>query len=145
MMARDKKRLYIGFHTRTASLKTASKYHVSLLLIPKNPVVKWLEQEERDLNSVVYHVSNPIDAVLMKDVWGYQSTKVLARTERLAGVMLLGKIDPDRVSEEMIGEVLAGVPVINDDPEWRCHDWLFAAIKVRVSPRRFFDVTLSRN
>ena len=132
-MTRDKKRLYIGFHTRTASVKTPSNYHVSLLLIPKNPVVKWLEQEDGDLNSVVYHVSNPIDVALMKQVWGYQSTRVLARTERLAGVMLLGKIDPERVNEEMIGAILGGVPVNNDDPEWRCHHWLYAAIEVSSS------------
>ena len=43
--------------------------------------------------------------------------------------------DPDRVSEEAIGEIVGGVPVLNDDPEWRCHHWLYAAIEVSVSLR----------
>ena len=57
-----------------------------------------------------YHAVNPIDMETKIETWKFEVLLTEARTSRLAGVMLLGKVPPD-ITVEGIEEILKSVHV----------------------------------
>jgi hypothetical protein len=121
-----KRRLYLAFYYRGTPAKG---YHVALLLTPKNP------SKSTEAVAWRFHVKNVIENVdgTPKQVWIYEGAPTKTRSDRLSGLVFLSKI-PSGVSGEKLNEVLKTVEVKQDDPEWRCKDWVIAAIQVLFLP-----------
>ncbi len=100
-----------------------TKFHSCLLLSPKNP--KDVTAEE----SYQYHSLNVIDLTSKKEIWKYEMQRVQNRTIRVQGVQLVGKLDKN-LGGEALDEILRQITVVQDDPSWVCHNWVFDAITV---------------
>lgn len=119
-MSVNKERAYICYYP-----VSGNRFHVGLMITPKNP--KATSEEE---NCNLYHAINVVDANQKKQVWRYLSrTKKRPRTHQLISLMYLGKLDQGQTTEA-IDQVCLGVPIIQDDPNWRCRHWLISALTV---------------
>lgn len=122
-MTGNKTRLYLAFYSRLPTQRQPVKYHTSFILTPKNPKVT---------NSItVIHVTNPLDPETGAQPWKFESKTTIARTTKLAGVMLLGKLSPD-VTVDDVTDILQTVSV-KQDANWWCHDWILEAIPVSTA------------
>ncbi|PPQ64857.1 hypothetical protein CVT26_002575 [Gymnopilus dilepis] len=121
---KNKLRLYLAYWRRQESELNPGRYHVGLLLSPKDP-------KNTDDEAIIYHAINPIDKEAQKQVWKFEDKKSKARTSKLAGVMLLGKISRS-ISTERITAMLATVNVPTPEEAnktgWRCRHWVLDAI-----------------
>jgi hypothetical protein len=119
----NRDRLYIGFYPTGGGAQNNLAFHVALLLVPKaRRFRKSTHQVSR------YHVTNPISPD-GKQVWQYEAVKAEPCSNFLCGLLLLGKLSP-QFSTADVDAVLAEVPVVQDDPNWRCRHWLLDAIQV---------------
>ena len=109
----NKKRLYLTFFERLPTKRQPEKYHTSLLLSPKNPDVK----TDAAARATLYHVVNPVDLTVGKQVWKYESkpTRPRSPSRRLVGLMLLGKVHPGNTPIK-IKDILGAIPAKKDDP-----------------------------
>jgi len=124
-MTGNKLRLYLGYWRRQESEAHPGKYHVGLLLVAKKP--------RNDLPTAMrYHAVNPIDRETKIETWKFESLPTEARTTKLAGVMLLGKVPPN-VTVEGIEEILKKVHVPTPEEakkvNWRCRHWVLEALE----------------
>ncbi|KAF8884273.1 hypothetical protein CPB84DRAFT_1713077 [Gymnopilus junonius] len=124
-MTGNKLRLYLGYWRRQESDVHPGKYHVSLLLTAKKP--------RNDLPTAKrYHAVNPIDCETKTEIWKFEILQTEARTTKLAGVMLLGKVPPD-VTMEGIEEILKKVHVPTPEEaqkiNWHCRHWVLEALE----------------
>ncbi|KAJ7204627.1 hypothetical protein B0H12DRAFT_468095 [Mycena haematopus] len=115
MFNRNKPRLYIAYYTRGRVNATDVPFHTALLLAPKNP-------SSAAPDTVRYHVVNPIEGG--KEVWKYEDRDTIFRTEKLVAVLLLGKVG----NKKDLDDLLEAIPLVQDDPQWRCRHWVWAAI-----------------
>ncbi|KAF8155480.1 hypothetical protein B0H34DRAFT_713450 [Crassisporium funariophilum] len=124
-MAGKKFRLYLGYWQRSATDTNPARYHVGLLLMGKKPGNGPSECRR-------YHVTNPIDPNTKVETWTFDIIITRARSVRLAGVMLLGKV-PAEVTPEGIEEILSKVWVPTPEEagkiNWRCHHWVAEALE----------------
>lgn len=128
LTGRTKLRFYLAYLRRKDSPINPVKYHVGLLLAPKNP--------NNDLNAaMLYHATNLIDGDTRVAKWIFESEKTAPRTIKLAGVMLLGKV-PSNFSMETITLILEKVyvptPEEAREKNWRCRHWLLDALEVNT-------------
>ncbi|KAK0452662.1 hypothetical protein EV421DRAFT_1898379 [Armillaria borealis] len=121
MFTANKNRLYIAYLVRHRKRPTDTKFRSCLLLSPKNS--KDVTAEE----SYQYHSLNVIDPSSKKEIWKYEMQRVQNRTIRIQGVQLVGKLDKN-LGGEALDEILRQVTVVQDDPSWVCHNWVFDAI-----------------
>ena len=62
--------------------------------------------------------------------WVFEARRAYARSSKLAGVLLLGKV-PQSISDEDIEEIIKSVPMkatVAEDPSWRCRHWVLGCI-----------------
>jgi hypothetical protein len=124
-MTGNKLRLYLGYWRRQESEANPGKYHVGLLLVAKKP--------RNDLPTARrYHAVNPIDRETKVETWKFEILPTEARTNKLAGVLLLGKV-PSDVTVEGIEEILKKVHVPTPEEakkiNWRCRHWVLEALE----------------
>ncbi|KAJ7209170.1 hypothetical protein GGX14DRAFT_499352 [Mycena pura] len=117
---RNKDRLYIAYYTRGQAQSNDAPFHTALLLAPKNPSTKIGTED-----TTRYHVINPLKGG--RQLWQYDEKSAFARTDKLVAVMLLGKL-PTSWNRQAVSELLRAVPVVQDNPQWRCRHWVWAAI-----------------
>ena len=115
MGEKDKRRMYIAFYHRTPTPSLPVKYHTSLLIAPKNPDTMATAKECWRYH-VVDRTAPPGDPA--KAYWVFEARKAFARSGKLAGVVLLGKV-PHSVSDEDVERILRSVPMqatVEEDP-----------------------------
>ena len=104
------------------------KYHVGLLLAPKNP--------DNDSNAaMMYHATNLIDGDILAEKWIFEHKMSVPRTIRFGGVVLLGKV-PQNFSMETITPILEKVyvPTLAEakEKDWHCRHWVLDALEVNT-------------
>ena len=130
---RKKLRFYLAYLRRKESPNNPIKYHVGLLLAPKNP--------ENDSNAaMMYHATNLIDGDLLAEKWIFEHKNSAPRNIRFAGVVLLGKVPPN-FSMETVTPILekVHVPTLEEAKEkgWRCQHWVLDALEVNTLDNLF--------
>jgi hypothetical protein len=82
---------------------------------------------------MLYHAINPIDGETLVETWRFESRETEARTAKLVGCVLLGKVPPT-FTMEAITELLREVPVPSIEEaqrtNWRCRNWILDALVV---------------
>ena len=80
-----------------------------------------------------YHI---VDRVAPADnaqaYWIFEARQAYARSTRLAGVLLLGKV-PNSLSNDDLNRIMKSVPMkatVAEDPSWRCRHWVWGALDV---------------
>ena len=131
MPQKNKRRMYIAYFRRASTPSLPARYHTCLFVTPKNP-----DPMSTNKQCWIYHV---VDRVAQADdaakgYWIFEARPTFARTQKLAGVLLLGKIPPS-LSDEDIKSILESVPrqnTVAEDPSWRCRHWIWAALGVSL-------------
>jgi hypothetical protein len=123
----NKRRLYIAYLHRAPTEANPLRFHTALLVAPKNP-----DTTSDKKSSRLFHVVNRIDNSTKEDTWYFEPREMRTRTPKLAGVMLLGKIQ-NGISNDDIENMLANVRrqhFVREDPSWRCRHWVWEALAV---------------
>ncbi|KAM5443220.1 hypothetical protein MferCBS31731_001537 [Microsporum ferrugineum] len=111
-MAPGKDRLYIALYHH----KREGVYHWAYLVSPKSA-------PDSPNQTVKYHVTNVLQPVeeTVREEWRYER-QLLAevKTPRLLARLLIGKVEKSRREFE---QCLGRVPLVQDDPDWRCRTW----------------------
>ncbi|KAF8800798.1 hypothetical protein BYT27DRAFT_7245531 [Phlegmacium glaucopus] len=127
MNEKNKRRMYIAYYHRTPTPSLPVKYHTSLLMTPKNP--NTMDTVKKCWRyHVMDRVAPPGDNA--GGYWIFEARRAYARSSRLAGVVLLGKV-PHSVSNEDIEKIVRSVPMkttVAEDPSWRCRHWVWDAM-----------------
>ena len=121
-----KKRLYIAFYGRNPSPDQDIPFHTALLLTPKKPSTK-----RQDTDSMRFHTVNKITRTERGAAitpWAYEAEETIARTRHLAAAMFIGKVS--RAAEAELGRILGEVPIVQDDDNWWCCNWIWSALQV---------------
>jgi hypothetical protein len=121
----NKHRLYLVFYVRSPSPQQPLPFPTALLLSPKQSGPSSTDK----VRVWRFHAVNPWDAESGKQVWVFQAEEKPYRTGQLAGVMLIEKLQHN-VTRQRVHEILASVPVRQDDASWWCHHWAWAALTV---------------
>ena len=119
-------RFYLAYWKRQESPMHPGKYHVGLILSPKNP-----KNDEK--SAMLYHAINPIDRETLVETWRFEPRETEVRTARLAGCMLLGKVPPTFTMEaitELLRKVRVPSPEEAEATNWRCRHWTLDALVV---------------
>ncbi|KAG8933904.1 hypothetical protein FRC03_005396 [Tulasnella sp. 419] len=121
----NKDRLYIAYLFRSAR-PDQIKFHTALQLIPKHADAR----STSETGSWVYHAVDPIrpDG---STAWEYKPKQTQVREIRLWSLLLLGKVKPG-FTGDYIMEKLKEVEIEQNDRNWKCHNWAFAAIQLLV-------------
>ena len=120
----NKNRIYIAYYVRLVHTDNPDPFHDSILIAPKNKISG--TQRFHATNSKTVFVDN-----VPTTPWQFESVPSERRTAKLKAVLLLGKLAPS-VSISMVEDALREVPIIQDDPRWKCHSWTIGAIDVRT-------------
>ncbi|KAF8064340.1 hypothetical protein FPV67DRAFT_215839 [Lyophyllum atratum] len=122
LLGRSKPRLYMALYPRGGQPPGGVKYHTALLLIPKGA-----DPESDEPNASRYHVTNPL--VGGQQVWQFDPGRTCTQTQKPGALILLGKVV---ASASQMEKILCEVPVVNDDPAWRCRHWVWSAVDALV-------------
>ncbi|KAK1074032.1 hypothetical protein LTR74_001278 [Friedmanniomyces endolithicus] len=113
-MPSRKLRLYIALYPSGVVNNEERKYHWGLLVGPKN-------ESSTKVPGVRYHVKNtPTQG------WKYEEIEldnILSTTNLLARILIAKIEDHNRVVA-----ILRSLPVVQDDPAWRCRAWIASAL-----------------
>ena len=130
MVERNKRRMYIAYYHRTPTPSLPVPFHTSLLMTPKKPDTMDTAKQSRR-----YHV---VDRVAPGEVaeayWVFEARPAYARSNKLAGILLLGKV-PQSISNDDIEGILRSVPMkatVAEDRSWRCRHWVWDAMTVSL-------------
>ncbi|KAF5371023.1 hypothetical protein D9615_010037 [Tricholomella constricta] len=115
----NKDRLYMALYIRNAR-EGDVRYHTALLRIPKGTGLGDISP-----SAYCYHAVN--DIVDGKEVWVYKALPTRPLSVKLRALLFLGKME---ISASDLEQTLKQVPVVQDNPNWRCHDWIWAAMKL---------------
>ncbi|KAI9827422.1 MAG: hypothetical protein M1819_006963 [Sarea resinae] len=116
-MPSNKPRLYIGLYARNVP----NSYHWAFLVSPK-------KEAGTQNETTRYHVVNrpAMRDGAVKDMWTYEQRDLVSmKTQMLLVRVLIAKIAKPRAAFD---ECLARVPVVQDDPDWRCRAWVSNAL-----------------
>ena len=122
--------MYIAYYHRTPTPSLPVRFHSSLLMTPKNP-----DTMDTAKQSYRYHVVDrdaPGDEA--EGYWVFEAKSAYARTSKLAGILLLGKV-PQSISNDDIERILRSAPMkatVSEDPSWRCSHWVWDALTVSL-------------
>lgn len=119
--------MYMAFFHRGQNAPGSARYHVALLLTPKNPAPT---SERKFPDCYLYHVTNAIDVRGCSN-WRFVPSVTNSRTFRLTAVILLGKI-PTCISELTIRQLIRQAPIIQDDLNWRYRHWVWDVVHVCI-------------
>jgi hypothetical protein len=126
-MTGNKRRVYMAFYPGGNSSSEGVPFHTALLVTPKNPDVGSQQDD-----SWRFHIGT-----IGQHVWGYKPETTRARSLRLGYVVLVGKLEPE-IDIDNVQELLAGVPIVQGDPNWRSRHWVWAAVQVSCVPIHIF-------
>ncbi|KAL4881280.1 hypothetical protein BJY04DRAFT_62723 [Aspergillus karnatakaensis] len=109
-MVGNKKRLYVALYPSGVTGNEERKYHWAFLVGPK-------VERENEASGTRYHVKN--DPTMG---WEYQAHEIpdVRITTTLLARFLIAKIE----NEERLIDIIRSIPVIQNDPTWRCRTWL---------------------
>jgi len=116
-MPSNKDRLYIGLYARDVP----NTYHWAFLITPKAATGAPNE-------TIRYHVVNRPTTRdgITKDTWSFEKRELVSlKTQLLLVRVLVAKIER---SHNDLEASLLRVPVIQDDPSWRCRTWVKNAL-----------------
>ncbi|KAJ7163757.1 hypothetical protein C8R46DRAFT_902324 [Mycena filopes] len=120
----NKRRLYIAYYIRGYVNHGDAQFHTGLLLSPKKPSL----QSSGRPDTMRYHVTNSINKS-GKQVWTYEGKKTFSQTTKLVAVLFLGKV----ANGTDIESILKRVPVVQNQPHWRCQHWVWSALDILVN------------
>jgi hypothetical protein len=124
MFGTNKDRIYIAYYP-SGAVNNELKFHVAILLVCKSPV------DPNATETVRYHVTNRISPG-GRQVWVFEAKITQDCTLSLYGLLLLGKL-PSEYSRAYVNSIMAAVPIVQDNPNWRCRHWVLNAIQVFIS------------
>ncbi|KMP01168.1 hypothetical protein DIZ76_011384 [Coccidioides immitis] len=113
----NKDRLYVAVYFH----KHPGVYHWAFVVSPKD------ETDARG-KTTRYHVTNKILSCdgEPKATWQYEKSLLLeADMAKLLALVLVGKVEK---SGQELEDSLQKVPVVQDDPSWRCRTWTTSAM-----------------
>ncbi|RDW93565.1 uncharacterized protein DSM5745_00887 [Aspergillus mulundensis] len=113
-MVANKKRLYVALYPSGIPNNEERKYHWGFLVGPKM-------EGGGDVPGKRYHVkNNPVKG------WEYQEVNLpdIRTTTTLLARILIAKIE----DEERLVAIIRSIPVVQNDPDWRCRTWLAHAL-----------------
>ncbi|KAL4810738.1 hypothetical protein BDV18DRAFT_155350 [Aspergillus unguis] len=114
-MVSNKKRLYVALYPSGVVNSEERRYHWGFLVGPK------LEKASA-VPGMRYHVKNtPTKG------WEYQEVELpdVRTTTTLLARLLIAKIE----DEERLVRIIRSIPVLQNDPNWRCRTWLANALE----------------
>ncbi|KAH0283148.1 hypothetical protein M436DRAFT_86485 [Aureobasidium namibiae CBS 147.97] len=114
-MPSGKPRLYAALYPSGATRGDEIRYHWALLVGPKN-------ESSKTVPGMRHHATNP-----PFEGWKYEKKSIedVRSTVNLLGRILIAKVeDLDRLNM-----ILERVPVVQDDPNWRCTSWMASALE----------------
>ncbi|EME42134.1 hypothetical protein DOTSEDRAFT_36062 [Dothistroma septosporum NZE10] len=123
-MPSAKLRLYVALYPsgvvnneeRRDRAEKFNRYHWGLLIGPKN-------EGSNQVPGKRYHVKNtPVDG------WKYEEVELdnVRNTNSLLARILIAKVE----DLTRLTTILRSVPVVQDDPNWRCRTWIATALSV---------------
>lgn len=110
--------LYLALYPMAPSPFRDAKYHVAILLVPREP-------DTAKQETTRYHATD-------RTGWKFERVQAYNRTYDLGSVALLGKL-PAGKQEDDVHAVLRGVPLHVDDSDWDCVHWATDAVHVRIA------------
>ncbi|KAK1772794.1 hypothetical protein QBC33DRAFT_442485 [Phialemonium atrogriseum] len=113
-MVSDKNRLYIALYPSGISNNKERKYHWGFLIGPK------IENQDQ-VPGICCHVKNrPVGG------WIYSEEQLpdVRCISNLLARILIAKIEDDK----RLLNILRTIPIIQDDPSWRCRTWIKNAL-----------------
>ncbi|KAF8530522.1 hypothetical protein BU17DRAFT_79312 [Hysterangium stoloniferum] len=119
---RNKNRLYLAFYDVKEQTE-GDRYHIALVLIPKNPAPRGTDSWIFDVKTA-FTINGP--------AWELRCAETRNRNFQLAALVLLAKL-PNALNGERLAEILTSVPILQDTPDWKCTDWVWAAMQVGAS------------
>ncbi|KAG5635483.1 hypothetical protein H0H81_011087 [Sphagnurus paluster] len=130
LLGKERPRLYMALYWKGAKGPDDVNYHTALLLLPKilDP------SSERQQRVRRYHIVNGVREDGTQR-WDFKPEHARPRSYLLRGLVFLGKLQGDVVELECrLERVLERVPIVQEDPAWRCHHWTWAAITGLIDP-----------
>ncbi|KPM45248.1 hypothetical protein AK830_g1293 [Neonectria ditissima] len=113
-MVSNKKRLYVALYPSGVVGNEERRYHWGFLVGPK--------VEDREVvRGMRYHVKNPIS-----QGWVYEEVEL--RNVRTTGNLLVRIVIAKVTDEKRLAEILQSVPIVQNDPNWRCRTWVANAL-----------------
>ncbi|KAF9030413.1 hypothetical protein BDP27DRAFT_1349121 [Rhodocollybia butyracea] len=122
VMNTNKKRIYVAFYTRLRSSGDTDLFHDGIVLLPKPGQT---DQAWR------FHAINNRPVVVdgkQTLVWQFEPLQIRNRTVQLKALLYLGKLS-NNISVETLTAILGEIPVVQGNPDWKCHTWTTAAIR----------------
>ncbi|KAF4510012.1 hypothetical protein G6O67_001940 [Ophiocordyceps sinensis] len=113
-MVANKKRLYVALYPSGVVNNEERRYHWGFLIGPKN-------EDKPQVPGMRYHVKNiPVQG------WVYEQVPLddVRMTNSLLARIAIAKIE----DEARLVQILRGIPIIQDDPDWRCRTWISNAL-----------------
>ncbi|THW87989.1 hypothetical protein D6D15_06286 [Aureobasidium pullulans] len=113
-MPSGKPRLYVALYPSGVSNSEERKYHWAFIVGPK-------KESSKVVPGIRYHVTNPPHVG-----WQYEKAdlKNVRFTNNLLARIMIAKVE----DVERLERILQNVPVIQNDPEWRCRTWIKNAL-----------------
>ncbi|KAI1118227.1 hypothetical protein F5Y14DRAFT_438655 [Nemania sp. NC0429] len=113
-MPSNKPRLYIAIYVSGVENNEERKYHWGFLIGPK------VEEGEDVVPGARYHVKNSLQE------WTFEEAALvnIRNTKGLLARIVIAKIE----DEQRLVALLRRVPVIQDNPNWRCRTWVADAL-----------------
>ncbi|KAI5455762.1 hypothetical protein BGZ63DRAFT_368375 [Mariannaea sp. PMI_226] len=112
-MPSDKKRLYIALYPSGVVDNEERKYHWGFLVGPKS-------EKKAKVPGMRYHVKNRPNGWIYEEV----ALENVRSTNTLLARVLIAKIEDN----ERLVQILRSVPVVQNDPNWRCRSWVADAL-----------------
>ncbi|KAM4065194.1 hypothetical protein HRG_004469 [Hirsutella rhossiliensis] len=113
-MVSNKKRLYVALYPSGVVNNEERRYHWGFLVGPKI-------ENRQQVPGMRYHVRNlPIQG------WAYEQVRLdnVRSTNNLLARIAIAKVE----DEERLVRILREIPIVQNDPSWRCRTWVSNAL-----------------
>jgi hypothetical protein len=112
-MPSNKRRLYIALYPSGVVNNEERRYHWGFLIGPKT-------ETQSVVPGARYHVKNSVEG------WRYEEVNVdnVRTTNSLLARFVIAKIE----DEQRLIALLRRLPVVQNDPNWRCRTWVASAL-----------------
>ncbi|KAK8877672.1 hypothetical protein PGQ11_002618 [Apiospora arundinis] len=114
-MGSNKKRLYVALYPSGVVNNEERRYHWGFLIGPK-------EEKEKVVPGERYHVKND-----PRGRWVFEALRL--ENVRSTATLLVRVVIAKIADERRLIQLLRQVPVVQDDPEWRCRTWVAQALR----------------
>ncbi|KAK3326485.1 hypothetical protein B0H66DRAFT_600605 [Apodospora peruviana] len=121
--------LYLGLYHRNKP----RSYHYALLTGHQDPSTK-------EFHGRIFHAKNILVTIQddtssqktrVEEQWTFQETDTATYSGKLLALVAIARIShqqQQQQQQQQLAKIFASVPVIQDDPEWRCGSWIRDAL-----------------